>query len=61
MDQLWQELKKDILADFQYRSIEQHPDFAQRWISPPSKAEALHKAGVRAERFWLRAFLPKLC
>jgi len=60
MDHLWKELKKNISANFQYRSIEQHADFAQRWIFSLSKTEALHKAGVLSKKFWLRAFLPKL-
>lgn len=60
MDQLWKELKADISANFQYRSIVQHTNFAERWIFSLSKTEALRKAGVLSKGFWLRAFLPKL-
>lgn len=61
MDQLWKELKKDISANFQYRTIEQHADFAQRWIFSLSKTEALRKGSILSKKFWLRAFVPKLC
>ena len=57
MDQLWKELKKDISANFQYRSIEQHADFALRWIHSLSKTEALHKAGILSRHFWLKSFV----
>jgi len=60
MDQLWKELKADISANFQYKSIARHADFAQRWIFSLSKTEALRKAAMLSEDFWLRAFLPKL-
>jgi hypothetical protein len=59
MDQLWKELKAHLSANFQYRSIEQHVTFAKGWIFSLSKTEALRKAGILSENFWLRAFLPK--
>jgi hypothetical protein len=58
MDQLWRGLKAGICANVQFRSIEEHAAFAQQWIAALSKTEALRKAGILAETFWLRAFLP---
>jgi DDE superfamily endonuclease len=60
MDQLWKELKADISANVQYRTIAQHAHFAQRWLFALSKTEALRKASILSENFWLRSFLPKL-
>jgi len=57
MDQLWKELKADICANLQYRTIEQHADFAQRWLFALSKSEALCKAGISSKDFWLRSFV----
>jgi hypothetical protein len=58
MDQLWRGLKAEIFANVQFKSIEQHASIAQRWIVALSKTEARRKAGILAEKFWLRAFLP---
>jgi len=57
MDQLWKELKADISANFQYRSVAQHANFAERWIFSLSKTEALGKASILAEDFWLKCFV----
>lgn len=58
MDQLWRGLRADISANHQFKTIDQHADFTERWLFSLSKTEALRKAGIRAENFWLRAFLP---
>ena len=60
MDQLWKDLKAAISANFQYKSIAQHADFAERWVFSLSRTEALRKASILSKDFWLRAFLPKL-
>jgi len=57
MDQLWKELKANISANLQYRTIEQHADFAQRWLFSLSNTEALRKASVLSQDFWLRSFV----
>lgn len=59
MDQLWRGLKAEISANVQFRSVEEQAAFAQQWIVALSKTEALRKAGIRAQKFWLKAFLPK--
>jgi hypothetical protein len=57
MDHLWRELKDDISANYQFRSIDEHADFAEGWLLSLSKSEALLKAGVLSKNFWLRSFL----
>lgn len=58
MDQLWRGLKTEISANVQFKNIEEQAAFAQQWVVSLSKTEALRKAGMFAENFWLRAFLP---
>ncbi len=57
MDQLFRELKGSISANYQFKNVQQHADFAQRWVCSLSQTEALHKAAVLAEKFWLREFV----
>ena len=57
MDQLWRGLKGSISANHQYRTIEEHSSWAQDWVLNLSRSEALLKAGVFSEDFWLRSFL----
>lgn len=57
MDQLWKELKAGISANLQYRTVDQHADFAQRWLFSLSQTEALRKAGILSNNFWLRSFV----
>ena len=57
MDQLWRELKADISANVQYKSVSQHANVAERWLFSLSKTEALRKASILAEDFWLRHFV----
>jgi transposase len=58
MDQLWKELKKNISANYQYTSIDEHADYAEQWLLSLSNKEALRKAGVLSKNFWLKSFLP---
>ncbi len=57
MDQLWKELKGTISANHQFSSIEEHADYAERWLLGLTDKEALRKASVLSKNFWLRAFL----
>ncbi len=57
MDQLWRELKADISANYQFKTIDEHAAFAERWVLTLSKTEALRKASVLSKNFWLRSFL----
>jgi len=56
MDHLWREVKNDISANFQYKSIDHHADVAERWIKSLSWTAALSKAGILSKNFWLNSF-----
>lgn len=57
MDQLWKEMKGKISANFQFPSIEEHADQAEKWLLDLSAREALRKGGVLSKNYWLQAFL----
>jgi hypothetical protein len=56
MDQLWRGLKNDISANYQFRDIEEHAAWAQDWVLSLIRSEALLRAGIFSENFWLRSF-----
>ena len=57
MDHLWRAVKADVSANHQYPNIEQHVMAAEKYIQTLSNKEALTKAGILSENFWLKAFL----
>ena len=57
MDQLWRDLKSEISANYQFKDIDEHAAFAERWVLSLSKTEALRKASVLSKNFWLKSFL----
>jgi hypothetical protein len=57
MDHLWRALKENISANYQFKNIEEHSDFAERWLRSLSDHETLRKAGVLSQHFWLQSFL----
>jgi transposase len=58
MDQLWKELKGTISANYQFSSIDEHAEYAEKWLLTLTNREALRKAGVLSKNFWLQSFLP---
>jgi transposase len=56
MDQLWRDLKSNISANYQYAEIDEHAAYAEAWVMSLSRTEALRKAGILSEDFWLKAF-----
>lgn len=54
MDQLWKELKRLIAANRQFRTVEEGADYAEQWFLGLSPLQALRKASVLAENFWLK-------
>lgn len=56
MDQLWRDLKSNISANYQYAGIDQHAANAEAWVMSLSRTEALRKASVLSEDFWLKSF-----
>jgi len=61
MDQLWKELKGDLAANRQFKTIDQAADYAQNWILALSPRQALQKAGTLSKNFWLKHFLKNFC
>jgi hypothetical protein len=57
MDQLWRGLKNAISANYQFKDIDAHAVCAEAWIFSLTRGEALSKAGVFSDNFWLRSFL----
>jgi hypothetical protein len=57
MDHFWRSLKKDISSNYQYPSVDKHAEMAISYIQTLSNKQALIKAGVLSENFWLTAFL----
>jgi transposase len=57
MDQLFKDLKRLIAANRQYRTIDEEADYAEQWISGLTARQALRKASVPSNDFWLKDFL----
>jgi transposase len=56
-DHLWKELKRLIAANRQFRTIDTEASHAEHWLLGLTSTEALRKAGVLSDNFWLKAFL----
>lgn len=54
MDHLWGHAKEEVSANLQYGTIEQHVACFLAYIEGLSPREALRKAGVLSENFWLK-------
>lgn len=54
MDHLWKELKKDMAANYQYKSIDDGVRHAVAWVGSLTKRQALRKAGLLSAHSWLR-------
>lgn len=54
MDHLWREIKKNVSANRQYRTIDEHARQVEEWILGLSPRQALRKAGILSKTFWLR-------
>lgn len=57
VDHLWKELKRLIAANRQFRTIDAGADYAEQWFLGLTPREALRKAGVLSEDFWLKRFV----
>jgi len=56
MDQLWRDLKSNISANYQYTDIDEHAAYAEAWVRSLSRTEALRKASILSDDFWLKSF-----
>ena len=61
VDHLWRELKRLIAANRQFRTIDLEADYAEQWLSGLTPREALRKAGILSDDFWLKDFLENFC
>lgn len=61
MDQLWKELKADISANRQYKTVDEQANWAERFIFGLSPRQALKKAGVLSENYWLKDLCKNFC
>ncbi len=57
MDHLWKELKADISANYQHQTIEQHADVAEEYTQMLTNKQALKRAGILSNNFWLKTFI----
>lgn len=57
MDHLWRELKDDISANYQFKSVDQHADFAEGYTLRLSNRQGQRRAGILSKNFWLKSFL----
>jgi transposase len=53
MDQLWRHLKLRVAANRQHDTIDELADDALEWLMSLSNDDALAKAAMRSESFWL--------
>jgi hypothetical protein len=56
MGQLWRDMKSNISASHQYSNIDEHAEYAENWIIFLTRIEALRKASILSDDFWLRSF-----
>jgi transposase len=57
VDHLWKELKRLMAANHQFPSIDEEAEHAERWLLTLRPQQALRKAGVRSNDFWLADFV----
>jgi DDE superfamily endonuclease len=53
MDHLWRHGKGVVSANWQYRSVDAHAEAFIRYLAGLSRREALRKAGILSDDFWL--------
>jgi len=61
MDQLWKELKRWMAANRQFDDIDKQAKHCERWVLGLTNEEALRKASVLSDDFWLRLFCKNFC
>jgi hypothetical protein len=61
MDHLWQELKRRLAANRQFRTIAEGAEHAEHWVVGLSPQEARRKAGILSKNCWLEDFSKNFC
>ena len=56
-DHLWKELKRLIVANRQFETIDDEADHAEHWLLSLSPITVLRKAGILSDDFWLKDVL----
>jgi len=56
-DHLWKDVKRLIVANRQFRTIDKEAAYVERWLLDLTPTETLRKAGVLSDNFWLKAFV----
>ena len=56
-DHLWKELKRLIVANRQFETIDDEADHAEHWLLGLSPITVLRKAGILSDDFWLKDVL----
>lgn len=56
-DHLWRELKRLIVANRQYPTMDKEADEAERWLLSLTPTTARRKAGILSSNFWLKKFV----
>jgi hypothetical protein len=56
VDHLWKELKRLIAANRQFKTIDEGAEYAERWLLDLTPQQALRKAGILSDNFWLKDF-----
>jgi transposase len=54
MDQLWKELKREMAANRQFRTIDEGANHAENWIQSLSQWQVFQKTGLLSGHYWLR-------
>jgi len=57
MDHLSKEVKSDVSANYQYRSVDEHTCCAENNMLGLSSKQARIKAGILSDNFWLKYLL----
>lgn len=57
VDHLWREVKAAVSANYQYKTIELHAQTAISFVMGLNPKQALTKAGILAQNFWLHRYL----
>jgi hypothetical protein len=59
MDHLWGDAKDEISANKQYATVDDQVSRFLQYLTALTAGQALHKAGVLSDHFWLRHALSK--
>jgi transposase len=53
-DQLWKELKREMMPNHQFEPVERAAEYALTWVRHLTNGQSLAKSGVRSRKYWLK-------